>query len=235
MSKWIMNLGTSKLIILHRATIDMYEVITPCNVHSYDNSVVQAIKMGSIVIEAIYMPKLHTNLLLVSKYMLNKQKIQFNLYECIVKSCDVDAVAIVPRKQNLYKINFIKCIKQERPTWCTFQRKMARSSLVESPWPFDCEGYSYPPNHGEWYEPWQKKNCLRFSLLCKTCIEKNQYKIALPNEKRRRATKPLKIVHSRFCCPIILLPNKGVVIHVEIQRVIFWEFKEFEAFVDMQS
>jgi hypothetical protein len=48
---------------LHRRAFDTYEVITSRNVHLGDNGVVQAIKMGSIVIEEIYVPKLHTKLL----------------------------------------------------------------------------------------------------------------------------------------------------------------------------
>lgn len=37
----------------HRATFGMCEVIAPRNVYLDDNSVIQAIKMGSIIVEAI--------------------------------------------------------------------------------------------------------------------------------------------------------------------------------------
>ena len=60
---------------LHKATFDMYEVITPCNVHLDENNIVQAIGMGSIIMKAIWkgkinqinmknvlhIPKLHAN------------------------------------------------------------------------------------------------------------------------------------------------------------------------------
>ena len=51
MCKWIMNSRASKHMILHRAAFDIYEVITSRNVHLDDNTVVEAIMMGSIVVE----------------------------------------------------------------------------------------------------------------------------------------------------------------------------------------
>lgn len=46
-----------------------------------------------------YVPKLHVNLLSVSQFVSN---------ECIVKSCNDEAIAIAPHKNILYEINFIK-------------------------------------------------------------------------------------------------------------------------------
>lgn len=54
------------------------------------------------------MLKLQTHLLLVSKILLNKLKVQFNLNEFIVRSSDDEIIAIVSRKGNLYQMNFIK-------------------------------------------------------------------------------------------------------------------------------
>ena len=78
--------------------------------------------MGSIVVEAIlegimnqirikdmhYVPKLHPNLLSVSKIVLNGLKAHFNLNEYIVKSCNGEAIVIAPRERNFYEINFVK-------------------------------------------------------------------------------------------------------------------------------
>ena len=78
----------------------MYEVITSCNVYFDSNGVVQAIKMGSIIVKAIlegkinqicirdvlHVSKLQANLLSMSKFVSNCLKVQFNLNECIVKS-----------------------------------------------------------------------------------------------------------------------------------------------------
>lgn len=77
----------------HRTTFDMYEVITPYNVYLDDDSIVEAIGMGSIVlnsivrgkinqiiiIDAVHLSNLQANFLLVSKLVLNDLNVQFNL------------------------------------------------------------------------------------------------------------------------------------------------------------
>ena len=61
----------------------------------------------------LYTPKLHANLLSVSKLVSNGLKLQLNLNACIVKSCDVKAITIVPCERNLYEINFMKVHEAE--------------------------------------------------------------------------------------------------------------------------
>lgn len=72
-----MDSGATKHMTSHRPALDMYEIIAPHNVHLSDNSVVEAIEMGSIVVEGIvrgninricsedafHVPKLQPNLL----------------------------------------------------------------------------------------------------------------------------------------------------------------------------
>ena len=95
--------------------------------HLGANSAIQDIGMGSIVMEAIiegkvnqirikyvfHIPKLHVNLLSVTKLMLNRLKVWFSLNKYIVKSCNGEAIAIAPHERNLYKINFVKVHKAE--------------------------------------------------------------------------------------------------------------------------
>ena len=71
----------------------MYEVITPYNVYLDDDSIVEVIGMGSIVlnsivrgkinqiiiIDAVHLSNLQANFLLVSKLVLNGLNVQFNL------------------------------------------------------------------------------------------------------------------------------------------------------------
>ena len=59
---WIINLSASKHMTLHKDAFHTYEVITPRNVDLGDNNVVQAIGMGSIVVEAILEGKNQPNL-----------------------------------------------------------------------------------------------------------------------------------------------------------------------------
>ena len=126
-----MNSDVFKYITLHKATFDIYDVIPPRNVHLINNNVVQAIEKGFIVVEAIlegkinqiciknvfHVPKLHINLLSMSKHVSNGSKIQFNLNKCIVKSCNGEAIAIAIAiascERNLYVINFVKVHEPE--------------------------------------------------------------------------------------------------------------------------
>jgi hypothetical protein len=49
--KWIMDSGTTKHMTPHKVAFDMYEVIPTRNVHMSDDSIVEAIGMGSILVE----------------------------------------------------------------------------------------------------------------------------------------------------------------------------------------
>lgn len=81
--------GATKDMTLHRVAFDTYEIITPCNVHLGDDSVVEVIGMESNVVEAIvrndinrlcikfalHVSNLQTNLLFVSKLVSNGLKL----------------------------------------------------------------------------------------------------------------------------------------------------------------
>ena len=75
MCKIIMDSCASKHSTLHKVVFDTYEVITPCNVHLDDNSVVQTIGMEFLVVEAILEDKINQicikNVLHVSKLYAN--------------------------------------------------------------------------------------------------------------------------------------------------------------------
>ncbi len=51
--KWIMDSGATKHMTPHRVAFDMYEVIPTHNVHMGDDSIVEAIGMGSILVEVM--------------------------------------------------------------------------------------------------------------------------------------------------------------------------------------
>jgi hypothetical protein len=48
--KWIMNSRATKHMTLHEAAFNTYEVIFPRNMHVGDDSMAEAIGMGSIVV-----------------------------------------------------------------------------------------------------------------------------------------------------------------------------------------
>jgi hypothetical protein len=51
--KWIMDSGATKHMTPHRAAFDTYEVIPTRNVHMGDDSIVEAIGMGSILVQVM--------------------------------------------------------------------------------------------------------------------------------------------------------------------------------------
>jgi hypothetical protein len=75
-----MDSGATKHMTPHKVAFDMYEVIPTRNVHMGDDNIVEAIGMGSILVEVmmkgqirririkdvLHVPNLHANLLSVS-------------------------------------------------------------------------------------------------------------------------------------------------------------------------
>jgi hypothetical protein len=106
--KWIMDLGATKQMTPQKVAIDMYEVIPTCNVHMGDDNIVEAIGIGSNLVEVmvkgrtrririkdvLHVPKLHANLRSVSKILSSGCKVQFNMNECIVRAFDGEVIAI---------------------------------------------------------------------------------------------------------------------------------------------
>jgi hypothetical protein len=90
-----------------------------------DDSIVEAIGMGSILVEVmvkgrikririkdvLHVPKLHANLLSVSKILSSGCKVQFNMNECIVRAFDGEVIAIALPEGNLYQMTFTKVCK----------------------------------------------------------------------------------------------------------------------------
>jgi hypothetical protein len=123
--KWIMDSGATNHMTPHRAAFDMYEVIPKRNVIMSDDSIVEAIGMGSILVEVmvkgqtkrvrikdvLHVPKLHANLLSVSKILSSGCKVQFNMNECIVRAFDGEVIAIALRDGNLYEVTFTKAYR----------------------------------------------------------------------------------------------------------------------------
>lgn len=107
---------------LYRATFDKYEEIAPRNVYLSVDKIIEAIDMRSIIVknivrgkinripikDAFHVSKMQVNMFLVKELVSNNLKIQFNLNECFVKTCDGKAIAIMSRKDNLYEMNFTK-------------------------------------------------------------------------------------------------------------------------------
>jgi hypothetical protein len=122
MSEWIMDSGATKHMTSHRLAFDTYEVLTSRSVHLGDDSILEAIGIGSIVMEVmvrgkinkirinecLHVPKVHANLLSVSKLVSSGLKVQFNINKCIIQASDGHTIVIAPREGNLYHLHVIK-------------------------------------------------------------------------------------------------------------------------------
>jgi hypothetical protein len=117
-----MDSGATKHMTSHCLAFDTYKVLTLRSVHLGDDSILEAIGIGSIVVEVmvrgkinkirinecLHVPKLHANLLSVSKLVSSGLKVQFNFNECIIRVSDGHPVAIAPREGNLYHLHVVK-------------------------------------------------------------------------------------------------------------------------------
>lgn len=56
--KWIMDLKTTKHITSQMTIFDIYKVIAQRNVHLHEDSVVEAIEVGSIIVEILVRGKI---------------------------------------------------------------------------------------------------------------------------------------------------------------------------------
>jgi transposase InsO family protein len=265
MCKWIMDSGATKHMTPHRAAFHTYEVISPRNVHMGDDSIVQAIGMGTIVVEvmtngqtkririkdALHVPKLHANLLSVSKLLSSGLKVKFHMNECIVKTRDGKVVAIAPREGNLYKMAFTKVHEGADVV------NMAQSSSNEGA----LELWHRRLGHLNMKSVHALQNmvsgmnlgklkCPTSSLVCEGCIEGKLHRAAFPSDGGRRATKPLEIVHSDVCGPMRTTSIGGAryfvtyiddfsrkvwVYILKSKGEVFEKFKEFKALVETQS
>ena len=122
LSKWIVDSGATKHMTPYKCSFATYEPIEATSVLMGDNGVVEAIGMGSIVVEVVvggktkkitfkdvlHVPKMKSNLLSVSKLVMRGFVVHFNVHGCVVKSLGGDVVAKGFRNGNLY---FITCKK----------------------------------------------------------------------------------------------------------------------------
>ena len=115
-----MDSGATKHMTPHRAAFDTFEVIPSRNVHSGDDSVVDVIEVDSIAVQVLvrgrskkirikdvlHVPKLHANLLSVSKLVSSGMKMQFNVDGCTLRAPNEDVLSVAPREDNLYQVTF---------------------------------------------------------------------------------------------------------------------------------
>ena len=152
--------------------------------------------------EVLHVPKLHANLLSMSKLSLGGLKVHFNLVGCIVRSPSGVLIASAPREGNLYYLHFTKvngtsmaCVAQgsTHEDLVELWHRMLGHLNVKSMKSLQhiVKGLNLSSCKHDWS-----------SMVCKGCIEGKQARQPFPQDGATRATKPLELVHSDVCGPI---------------------------------
>jgi transposase InsO family protein len=213
MFKWIIDSGATQHMTPHRQAFLTYQSISNRKVYLGDNGVVDAIGIGCIVVEVevkgqlrtihiqdvLHVPKLHANLLSVSKLVSQDLKVQFNNKGCILGAPNGGTIVTASREGNLYQLKF----------------KVVNGTSMAC--------LAQGPLHQHSLELWHKrlghlneKSVKRLQsmvggmqvekgscdLNCEACIEGKQARQPFPSDGATRATKVLEIVHSDVCGPM---------------------------------
>jgi hypothetical protein len=193
----------------HRAAFDMYEVIPTRNVHMGDDSIVEAIGMGSILVKVMvkgrtkririkdvfHVPKLHANLLSVNKILSNGYQVQLNMNECIVRAFDGEVIAIALRESNLYQVTFTKVCEMH-------VANVAQISTIDGAlelWHRRLSHLNVKGVHAlqNMVSGMNLGNmpCPTSSFVCERYMEGKQHRKPFPSDGGMHATKPLEILH----------------------------------------
>ena len=118
-TRWIVDSGASQHMTPHKYFFDTYEPVTGRKVFMGDNGMVEAIGKGSILVETrvkgrvrsirmhdvLHVPKMHSNLLLVSKLISRGLKVHFNSLGCVVRTSNGEMLAVASLESNLYQLD----------------------------------------------------------------------------------------------------------------------------------
>ena len=217
--KWIMDSGATKHMTLHRTTFNTYEVISPRDVRLSDGSMAAAIGMGSIVggvetrgkanticiMDALLVPGLQADLLIVSNLVSKGLKVQCHVNECIVEGANGNVMAIAQRKRNLYQMTF-KVVRGAHSA--NLEHSRAGGDYVKL-WHHQL-GHLDVRNVYALQSMVKGINLGKTSpvaiLVCEICTDCEQYAAIYGNNQEKLATKPLEIVHSGVGAPCGLRP-----------------------------
>ena len=207
----------------NRHAFDTYETIASRNVFMGDNGMVEALGKGSILVDShvkgkvkkiriydvLHVPKLHANLLSVSKLVSRGLKVHFNKSGCVVWTQEGDMLAMAPMEANLYQMELKKVNGAEVSTLAHTSAKHHSLELwhkrlghlnVKSV--RSLQGMVIGLDLGK-----SPPNVESFE--CEGCVEGKQARQPFPKDGASRATKPLELVHSDVCGPMKTLSIGG--------------------------
>lgn len=264
MFTWIVDSGATQHMTSHRDAFHTYQSVVGKKIYMGDNGMVEALGIGEVHVEVqdkgqpkritirevLHVPKLHANLLSVSKLALGGLKVQFNNVGCVVRSPSGMLIASAPREGNLYLLRFSKvngssfaCVAQgsaHEELVNLWHRRLGHLNLKSlKGLQHIVKGLDLSSCKHDWS-----------SLACKGCIEGKQARQPFPKHGATRATKKLELVHSDVCGPMKTTSMGGAryfvtfiddfsrkiwVCMLKCKSEVFGRFETWKALVEAQS
>ena len=247
----------------HRQAFDTYEAISKRHVFLGDNGMVEAVGKGSILVETqakgqmritihdvLHVPKLHANLLSVSKLASKGLKVHFNVMGCVVRAQSGEMLAMGSMEANLYQLE-LKKVNGAKVS--TLAHTSANGEALEL-WHkrlghLNAKGVKALQNMVSGMDLGKvPSNVVPFA--CEGCVKGKQARQPFPSDGGTRATKVLELVHSDVCGPMRTTSMGGGryfltfiddfsrklwVYVLKSKREVFEKFVEWKALVERQS
>ena len=200
--------------------------------------------------DVLHVPKLHANLLSVSKLASKGLKVHFNVMGCIVRAQSGKMLAMGSMEANLYQLELKKVNGAEVST---LAHTSANGDAMEL-WHkrlghFNAKGVKALQNMVSGMDLGKvPSNVVPFA--CEGCVEGKQARQPFPSDGGTHATKVLELVHSDVCGPMRTTSMGGgryfltfiddfsrkVWVYVlKSKREVFEKFVEWKALVERQS
>ena len=264
MFTWIVDSGATQHMTSHRDAFHTYQPIVGKKIYLGDNGMVEALGVGQILVEVqvkgltkkirmeevLHVPKLHANLISVSKLSLGGLKVHFNTVGCVVRAASGVLIASAPREGNLYYLHFTKvngtsmaCVAQgsaQEGVVELWHRRLGHLNVKSMK---SLQHIVKGLNLSSCKEEWS-------SMVCKGCIEGKSSRQPFPKDGATRATKPLELVHSDVCGPMKTTSIGGAryfvtfiddfsrkmwVYMLRCKSEVFGHFETWKALVEAQS
>src|SRR5579875_1494527 len=259
---WIVDSGATTYMSPQRADFDTFETTTSKKVFMGDDSILEAIGKGSILVDTkvggctkrirfkdvLYVPKLQSNLLSVSKIVEGGLNVSFVPLRCSMKSQNGDTQAIASRDGKLYRLR-CKTVHRsgERAHIATsskgglllWHQRMGHLNVQSlKALPSLVSGLDRSILHGD-----------ALPNTCEGCMMGKQHRHSFPKDGATRASKVLEIVHSDVCGPMRNASIGGAryfvtfiddfsrkiwVYPIKAKSECFEKFKEFKALVEKE-
>ena len=212
---WLVDSGATQHMTFQRHWFESYEEIEPRKVFMGDDTILEAIGRGNIVTsikvegvlrqikitKVLHVPKIHNNLLSVSKLISEGLKIEFGEFGCVMRNKLGNVIATATRDKNLFRLDCLAIRGNEKANAAKLEhggvlalwhRRLGHlnlpsvqnlETLVTG---MDLNKEALNPPHP----------------VCKGCIEGKQHRIPFPKEGGTRSSEILGLVHTDVCGPM---------------------------------